>query len=444
MSVSETRQALETDLAPDQLPPRPLAHHLALTVYWLSNTVLWGALFHQALGLRLSTWFGEERVGYYFAILGFVGGVVGTAAQIIVGALSDRSLNRWGRRRPYIVFGSISGATALLMMGTEKSFWPFALALIFVQLFTNIALGPFTALLPDTVNPKEHGKASGYMGAARLLGDTGGLILAGMLLSLDALKDAPAHVQRAHIDVQMPILCGIMAAFIIVTMLYTVIVIKERPLTSRPPTNTWETVRQSFDVDVKGNKDFFWLSISRAVTNLGFYIFLETLLLFITYALRDPDPAKTTMMVMFPAIGSAIISSIPAGILSDRIGRRRLVFIAQFLMALGALGFAFAPNLTFCYIAGIPAGLAYGVFTAVEWALACNFLPKGDSARYLGVWNASAVIPQIFGFLVAGSVGSALAGKATGLGWRVDFGIAVVCCLAGAYFLLFVRERKVS
>ena len=62
-------------------------------------------------------------------------------------------------------------ALALLMLGASRSFWPFAGALVLVQLFSNIALGPFTALLPDTVNPREHGKASGFMGMARLIGD---------------------------------------------------------------------------------------------------------------------------------------------------------------------------------------------------------------------------------------------------------------------------------
>jgi MFS family permease len=163
--------------------------------------------------------------------------------------------------------------------------------------------------------------------------------------------------------------------------------------------------------------------------------------LFIKYTLRDPDPARTTMFVMLPAIGAAVLSSIPSGMLSDRIGRRKLIFISQFLMAVGALGFAIAPNLTFAYIAGIPAGLAYGVFTAVEWALACNLLPAGDTARYLGIWNASAVVPQIIGFLVAGAVGSAISAYTPGLGWRMDFVIAIICCLAGAYFLIFVKER---
>jgi len=429
----------------DLIPPRPLKHHLALSVYWLSNTLLWGALLHLALQSRLTDWFGQERVGYYLGVLGFAGGIVGTVTQIVVGAFSDRSLNPWGRRRPFLAAGSTLAVAGLLLLGGARSFWPFAGALVLVQLFSNSALGPFTALLPDTVNPREHGKASGLMGLARLVGDTGGLVLAGVLLSAKALQNASQVEKSLFHNERMFLLCSLCGGFMLATMVYTCWAIRERPLARRPKASTWQTVVSSFQVDIRGNPDFFWLSVSRAVTNLGFYMFLEILLFFVKFSLGYPDPETTTMLLMLPAIGAAALSSIPSGLLSDRIGRRRLIFAAQFLMAAGATGYLLAPNLTVAYLAGIPAGLAYGVFTAVEWALACNLLPSGEAARYLGVWNASAVVPQILAFPIAGAVGSALASVCIpgvpGIGWRVDFGIAVICCLVGAYFLKHVRER---
>ncbi|MEI6500242.1 MAG: MFS transporter [Armatimonadota bacterium] len=435
----------------DQLPSRPLYHHLALTVYWLSNSLLWGALLHQALQSRMRDWFTESQAGYYFAILGIAGGIVGTGAQIIVGALSDRSLSRHGRRRPFFVPAVLLSLLPLLWLGSSKSFWPFAAALVVLQLFSNSALGPFSSLLPDTVNPKEHGKASGFMGVARLLGDTGGLVLTGILLSTNALhvqhgvkEDGllPPGVLSAFHDHQMFLLCAMMAGFMLVTMIFAAFAIKEKPLKERPDLTTWQAVKGSFKVDVRGNQDFFWLSLSRGVTNIGFYMFLEVLYFFLAFSLKVPDPSKTNMFLMLPAIGCAVAVSVPAGLLSDKYGRLPLIYASQFLMAFATAIFAFAPNLTWAYVATIPAGLAYGVLTAVEWALACNLLPKGETARYLGVWNASAVVPQIFAFLIAGVVGSRISAIVPGLGWRVDFGITVVACLVGAYFLRHVHERQ--
>jgi MFS family permease len=282
------------------------------------------------------------------------------------------------------------------------------------------------------------------MGVARLLGDVGGLILAGILLSTRSLGEkAPLAIVQPFHDQRFFLMCVFMAAFMLVTMIICVLTVRERPLAKRPPMSTMQTVMKSFQVDVRGNPDFFWLSLSRAVTNLGFYMFLEVLFFFLKYSLKVPDAEHASMLLMLPAIGAAILSSIPSGILSDRIGRRKLIFIAQFLMAIAAAVFVFAPNMTWAYLAGIPAGLAYGVFTAVEWALACNLLPKGEAARYLGVWNASMVVPQILAFPLGGAIGSAVSARVEGLGWRVDFALTAILCLVGAWLLVHVRERRV-
>lgn len=431
------------------LPLRPLSHHLALTIYWLSNSLLWGALLHLGLQSRATDWFSEQQVGWYLGVLGAVGGLVGTATAIIVGAFSDRSLHPWGRRRPFLVAGVLLGTAALILLGAAKSFWLFAGALLLVQLFTNAALGPFSALLPDTVNPREHGKASGFLGLARLIGDTGGLILAGQLLSVSPLlapgqkeSDLPRSLVSSFHDERFFLMCLLMGGFMVATMIVSAIILKEKPLTRRPEASLFDIVTGSFRVDVHGNQGFFWLSLSRAITNVGFYMFLEVLFLYLKFSLNVPDPNRTSMTLMIPAIAAAALASVPAGILSDRIGRRRLVFISQFLMAGAAAIFVFAHNLTWAYVAGIPAGLAYGAFTAVEWALACNLLPKGEAARYLGVWNASAVVPQILAFPIAGAIGSALSVRVPGLGWRVDFAVTVICCLVGAYFLRYVHEAR--
>jgi len=436
-------EASAEEFDPQQLPPRPLRHHLSLMVYLLSNTLLWGALLHMGLESRLTMWFGEEHWGHYFAFLGAAGGIIATVTEIVAGALSDRSVNRWGRRRPYVALGSALALAPLIWLGAAKSFWPFAAALLLVQLFTNLALGPFTALMPDTVHPREHGKASGFMGAARLIGDIGGMVLAGMMLSSEALKGASAAEVMAFKDHRMFLLCAGMAGFIAVTSVYTCWALKERPLTRRPDASVWRVVRGSYEFDRHAHPDFFWLCVSRAVTNIGFYMFLPATFGFVKYTLKYGDQAEgMTMKLLLPSVAAAVLSTIPSGWISDRVGRRGLVFVAQFLMAAGAVGFTFAPSFGLALAAGIPAGLAYGVFTAVEWALACNLLPKDDVARYLGFWNATAVVPQIIALMLAGVIGSGIATAAPGVGWRVDFGVAAVCCLAGAWFLKHVRERR--
>ncbi len=236
-------------------------------------------------------------------------------------------------------------------------------------------------------------------------------------------------------------LCEVCAGLILAAMLITVATIRERPRRERPAASVRQIVSGSFAVDWHEHRDFVWLSLSRAVTNIGFYMFLEVLFYFLKYTLKDPTPEATSRLILLPAIGAAIVTSAVAGALSDRLGRRPLVFAAQFIMTAAALLFARATSLPMAVAAAVPAGLAFGIFTAVEWAFACNLLPRGEAARYLGIWNASAVVPQVIAFPIAGAVGSALFIYGPGLGWRVDFGLAAACCLLGAAALRRVRER---
>jgi MFS family permease len=173
-------------------------------------------------------------------------------------------------------------------------------------------------------------------------------------------------------------------------------------------------------------------------------MFLAITFFFVQDTLHLKSAETTTMLIMLPAIGMATLSSIPSGLLSDRYGRKPLVFLAQYLMAVGAAGFMLAPSLGWAYAAALPAGLAYGVFTAVEWALACNLLPAGEAAQYLGVWNAAATVPQILALPVAGVLGSAVSHYRPGLGWRLDFGLAAALCLVGAVILRKVTERRAA
>jgi MFS family permease len=437
----ETVVVAEDSAEAEALPLRPLWYHLLLSVYWLGNSLMWGVLLHLGLQSRLTDWFDEATVGFWVPLVGGIGAIVGATAQVVVGPLSDRAPWRWGRRRPYVLVGSLAAAGALLLFGMARSYWPFLGGLLLVQFTSNIALGPYTALLPDTVNRREQGLTSGFMGVFRLVGDMGGLFLASVMLNSAALRALSASDFLLARDHQWWALCAWMAVLLAVCGVVTCVGVREKPLARRPEGTVWEVIRSTFDVDLRGNPDFAWLTLSRAVTNIGLYMFLQLFMFYVKYTLREPNPEDASRTLLLPAIIAAGVISWPAGWLSDRVGRKPLVYASQGLLALGALVYAVAPSRTWVLWAGVPAGLAYGAFTAVEWAFGAALVPRKAAAKYLAFWNLSAVLPQVLATPIGGPVGSALSKYGGGLGWRVDFGIAVVLCIVGAYFLKHVREH---
>jgi MFS family permease len=91
----------------------------------------------------------------------------------------------------------------------------------------------------------------------------------------------------------------------------------------------------------------------------------------------------------------------PAGYLSDRIGRRSLIVVSGLLGALGIGIIALSQEYnTVLWAAGI-IGVAMGIFNSSNWALATDFAPRGEEARYLGVANMAtaggAVLARLIG-----------------------------------------------
>ena len=74
----------------------------------------------------------------------------------VVGSISDYVGSRWGRRRPFILVGSLLAAASLAGLALAPSFPLLLLFFLSLQLTANIARGPFAGLVPDLV-PRVHG-----------------------------------------------------------------------------------------------------------------------------------------------------------------------------------------------------------------------------------------------------------------------------------------------
>jgi len=108
------------------------------------------------------------------------GAFISMIAAPVFGALSDRIRLPGGRRKPWIVIGSVGNAIGLVGLayliqpGHPESVVRWAVVFLFVELFNNIATGPYSALIPDLVPAEQRGSASGWLGLMTMLGTFGG------------------------------------------------------------------------------------------------------------------------------------------------------------------------------------------------------------------------------------------------------------------------------
>ena len=89
-------------------------------------------------------------------------------------------------------------------------------------------------------------------------------------------------------------------------------------------------------------------------------------------------------------------------------------------------------------------GAGYGLYYAVDWALACDTLPdQAQAAKDMGLFHVAYTLPQVVMPAVMGVVlDRANAAGGAGAGYRVIFGAAGVCFVLGTVFVARIRSVR--
>jgi len=163
------------------------------------------------------------------------------------------------------------------------------------------------------------------------------------------------------------------------------------------------------------NADFVWLFVSRFFIQMGAIIVQENL----QYYLRDTkggdfrlfgvtlasDEVQAVAVLFAPLLFGALISSIVSGIVSDVYGQQRkfLVYFSGGTMSACCLFFGVNRFFVLDIVISLFFGFGFGVFSAIDWAMATDVLPSPSSyGRDMGFWNLSMTLPQIIGSPVVG------------------------------------------
>lgn len=398
-----------------------------LTAFWFALSFHWAVLLSIVLQRQVELFAPKELQGTWLGVLAGSGALASAFVQIVVGHRSDRSASPWGRRRPFIFAGTLLALIGVGLMAMATDLLTAGIAFLLIQLTTNIANGPYQALLPDLVPRARHGVASTWMGLMRNLGEAAGPFVAGYVLA--------AHV---------PSIMAVDAALLVVLMLVTVLGTAEPP--HRPdPTEAGAGFWDAFRVPLKGYPDFVRLLASRAVINLGFYTALTFFYFYVQHSLGVEDYRQKTGLLLTVIIVSGLFGALPAGPLGDRYSKVKLIFLANTLTVGAALWFVLAPNYAWAAGAGVFLGLGFGAFTVLDWALAFALLPPGGSARYMGIWNLTSVIPMILAPAIAGPATDLMkASMGAPAAYRAAMATVVLYLAVGTLLLKGIREESPS
>mgnify|MGYP000981945982 CR=1 FL=1 len=399
---------------------------VTMNVYWFGLAFMWNALHPIVLPALLLRFVPETLKNTYLGAMTFVGLIVALVVQPVSGAWSDRTRSRWGRRRPWMVGGTLASLVCLAIMSGAPQFWALALGYVLLQFFSNVAHGPAQGLIPDLVPAERHGLASGY----KNLFDMGGLVVTSLVAGQLMDNDNPT------------LAFALMAGVLVVCATVTIFTTREKPSTGAA-TVTEKAI--SLRADLGRYPAYAEMLVSRFLILLGIYVVQS----FAQYYIRDwlgVANAATVTGNLMAAIGVAITALVfPAGWLSDKIGRWSLNIIAGIMAAIGIALLVFARSVGAVYAFGAIIGMATGVFVSVNWALATDLIPHDQGGKYLGFTNfataGAGAISRLGGPLIDG-INAIWPGSFAG--YPVTFGIAALATLVGALLLVRVRRRATA
>jgi Na+/melibiose symporter-like transporter len=127
----------------------------ALSLYWFAANAHWSAILVFLLPIHAEAIGGSANSG----LILFPGALVAMLVAPLFGAWSDRIATRWGRRRPFLVVGTLGNVIGLLVLAVLPAERTMLVAYIavfmWIQLFNNLATAPYSALIPDVVAPEQ-------------------------------------------------------------------------------------------------------------------------------------------------------------------------------------------------------------------------------------------------------------------------------------------------
>ncbi|HEX7587370.1 MAG TPA: MFS transporter [Anaerolineae bacterium] len=221
---------------------------------------------------------------------------------------------------------------------------------------------------------------------------------------------------------------------------------------------TWEKIWLSVQAWFQRYNDFVWVFLTRFLITMGVYTVQE----FLQFYLRDAigvfklfgaqvaeTPESAVSFFLIALLIGALISTLAAGVLSDKYGRKSMVYISGALQGLVALILIPFHDFTLAVLLGIVFGLGFGAYQSVDWALASDVLPSEDYAKDMGVWHVAQVLPQMIATPFAGffldsfqKIGKTPAVNQPTLGYTVIFSMSVVYFALGTVFVSKIKKVR--
>ncbi len=405
---------------------------------------------------------------FIYGLIWLAGPFTGMVVQPLIGALSDKTKSRFGRRRPYLLGGAIIASLALWLFpnsGNIANFlglssFPWAGLLIaaimiwVIDACINIAQGPYRALIPDVVPQEQHSLANSYISLAIGLGSV--------------VAAATAPVLKIVFHYQMSISAQFIMAALAFTlaMTWTCLTIHEKSTLNSevseeqvPQVGFWQSMKEFFALSPEVSK----ICIMQFFTWIGMMcmmIFFTNFAIHTVYGVPDLTKLAADVQAQFlsaqtsatnySSICFAIFNlvcfliAVPIGFLAGKFGNKKVHIISLLSMVAAYIIMGVFKTSPVIVAAGMAlSGIGWASVCALPFAMLSRYIKPGTEGSVMGIFNIFIAGPQVFVCtLVAWIINKAAfeAGGYMNNHYEYSFFIGAFCLLVAAILTKMIKE----
>ena len=374
----------------------------------------------------------------YISIMVSLSATVGLITMYIWGIISDNTRSKYGRRRPFLLFGIVGGTGMILyslafpFFGQTASayFWCVIFDVIIIGVSSNAFLVAEKALIPDTIETEKRGRANGIINSISYIGLLIGvvfLLLGNELFGVPDPRDTIPPIgtiipQDGHF-----ILLSVGGFVFIIVSIIGFLFIKEKPASELSEKKKFFVeIKQTFNIaELKSQKEFYKILLAFLIFQSGIASVMPFLFIFIFELGLSTLELLLGIGIAFPLL---FIATLFLGKIADKSGRKKIVPLSIIVISIGYFIMPFAGVLgdKVLFMISLPFVLI-GVLALITpmSAWSQDLLPVEKRGKFTGIFNVVNTLSQIIGSIAGGAVASL-------------FGIPWIFVLGPIFFLISI------
>jgi len=341
-------------------------------------------------------------------LLWLAGPMTGLIIQPIIGAMSDKTITKWGRRTPYFLIGAICCSLALFIMPFSSTVLMAASVLWILDAANNITQEPYRAFVSDKLDKSQHSLGFLTQSAFTGLGQTLSYLTPFLLINVFAFGES-TKVGKIPFTTFIAFLIGSVVS--IGSILWTLKTTKEIPLTEEEKEKirgSAHGVAATFAEIGKAIKEMpltmkmmgpmmlfswyamfiYWQYIAKCIS----------LSLYHTVDASNPLFRKAELLVGPMGAMYNFVAFIAAFILASLAKRYGPKYLHSICLALAGIGLLFIPHLQKqwqLFIPMIGMGLSWASMMGNPYIMLAGSIPPERTGVYMGIFNMFIVIPML-------------------------------------------------